>query len=269
MADESLLEKVHDLSDLELAILLCLISREHCLLSTPASTIDGLIQELQLISTKTFGLQSTVVHCSANTTLEDFASSLLLAQSPTSQSHTPSFNTRGDSYFVSQPGAAGSFSARLSGGRASLAPFGSGTTSSKIANFVIAKDLDKAPQAVQIQALELLRTRRIFTRTSVQTAPKQFVFVPVLSAERGGGARVTKHLNDFFFVGHWHDPEDGFVNLEEEEEESSDGNGFESDSVGSVVKKLGEGKPLISDTVSFHALNKHLDEHWDLSINID
>ena len=33
MADESLFEKVHDLSDLELALLLSLVAREHCLIS--------------------------------------------------------------------------------------------------------------------------------------------------------------------------------------------------------------------------------------------
>lgn len=50
MADESLLEKVHDLSDLELAVLLSLIAREHCLISTPPEGLDDLIEELQLVS---------------------------------------------------------------------------------------------------------------------------------------------------------------------------------------------------------------------------
>lgn len=49
MADESLLDKVHSLSDLELAVLLCLVSRQHCLISTPRDTIDDLVQELQLV----------------------------------------------------------------------------------------------------------------------------------------------------------------------------------------------------------------------------
>lgn len=118
---------------------------------------------------------------------------------------------------------------------------------------VLAKNLDLAPQAVQIQALELLRTRRIFTRTAVQTAPKQFVFVPVITATSGGRARVTPHLNDFFFVAHWHDPEDGFVNLEEWD----DGDDDETASTGSVVKKahLSETMPikaLISEAASLH-----------------
>lgn len=49
MADESLLARVHDLSDLELAALLCLISREHCLISTPADVLESLVLELQLV----------------------------------------------------------------------------------------------------------------------------------------------------------------------------------------------------------------------------
>jgi hypothetical protein len=101
-----------------------------------------------------------------------------------------------------------------------------------MANCILARNLDRAPQAVQIQALELLRTRRIFTRTSVQTAPKQFLFVPVLEAASGGAARVTKHLNDFFFIAHWHDPEDGYVNLEEQDEDGPD-----TASTSSVLKR--------------------------------
>jgi hypothetical protein len=52
MADhnDKLLERVHDLSDLELAVLLCLISREHCLISTPSGAIGDLVMELQLVS---------------------------------------------------------------------------------------------------------------------------------------------------------------------------------------------------------------------------
>jgi hypothetical protein len=240
MADESLLDKVHDLSDLELAILLCLISRQHCIISTPAHAVDDLIQELQLIAHKTFGLKSVVVvDCSPSTTLEDFASALLPPR-PGSRSGSP-LQTRADSYFS----AGNLFPHRPS----SISPLTA--AASHIANVVLAKNLDRAPHAVQIQALELLRTHRIFTRTAVQTAPKQFIFIPVLSAAAGGDAHVTPHLNDFFFVGHWHDPEDGFVNLDE-----ADDGDAETASTGSVVKKgFSMGPPsevLISETVSWH-----------------
>jgi predicted transcriptional regulator len=49
MADEDLINRVHGLSDLELAALLCLISREHCMISTPPETLDDLVEELQLV----------------------------------------------------------------------------------------------------------------------------------------------------------------------------------------------------------------------------
>lgn len=127
-----------------------------------------------------------------------------------------------------------------------------------IANVVLAKHLDRAPPAVQIQALELLRTRRIFTRTSVQTAPKQFLFISVLGAASGGRAHVTPHLNDFFYLAHWHDPQDGFDYLDEElsagDDETpgdgediygvSDDDAASTNSGMSVVKRGGGGSTL-------------------------
>ncbi|KAH6893223.1 hypothetical protein B0T10DRAFT_267965 [Thelonectria olida] len=241
MADDALLEKVHALSDLELAVLLCLISREHCLVSTSSEAIDDLLQELQLVVTKTFGLSWVVVDCTPSTTLEDFAAALLIPH------HQPSPNGRSDT----NRGDSSSYFSRARGSSIS-SPLVSSSTTSRIANVVLAKNLDRAPQAVQIQALELLRTRRIFTRTSVQTAPKQFLFVPVLEAASGGEARVTPHLNDFLYIAYWHDPEDGFVNLEE----ADAGNDAETASTGSVVKKgAGEdatGPPLILETEIGH-----------------
>ncbi|KLU88432.1 hypothetical protein MAPG_07418 [Magnaporthiopsis poae ATCC 64411] len=78
MADEELLDRVHSLSDLELAALLCLVSRENCLISTPPEALDDLVAELQLISSRTFGLKSVIIECGPHTTLEDFATGLLL-----------------------------------------------------------------------------------------------------------------------------------------------------------------------------------------------
>ncbi|KAF5019713.1 hypothetical protein F66182_8282 [Fusarium sp. NRRL 66182] len=226
MADDSLLDKVHALSDLELALLLCLISREHCLVSTPSDAIDDLIQELQLVATKTFNLSWVVIDCTPSTTLEDFASALLLGNPASPPGQSPTALRNPDSYFTSRPST--------SHPRTSPSPLTpGGAFSSRIANVVFAKNLDRAPQAVQIQALELLRTRRIFTRTSVQTAPKQFVFIPVLEAASGGEARVTAHLNDFLYIAYWHDPQDGFVNLDE----ADVGDNADTASTGSVVKR--------------------------------
>ncbi|KAK2065634.1 hypothetical protein LY76DRAFT_631020 [Colletotrichum caudatum] len=242
MADEEdLLTKVHGLSDLELAVLLCLVNREHCIVSTPPVALNELIEELQLIATKTFGLKCAVVDCTPQTTLEDFASSILTASSLTATRSGSPLRTRNEpSYFFSHAGIS-----PLTAVTASSPTGPGGAAGYSIANVVLARNLDRAPKAVQIQALELLRTRRIFTRTSVQTAPKQFLFVAALGAESGGKAHVTLHLNDYFFIAHWHDPDDGFANLDEAYDATD---GAETASTESVVKKSINGDVLaVSD----------------------
>jgi len=215
MADEILLEKIHDLSDLELAALLSLVAREHCLISTPSDALDDLLEELQLVASRTFGLSCAVINCDSTTTLDTFAASLLVKsqQTPTGTAYA---NTN----------------SHLAASTSRQRPTSSEQNSLHIANVILARNLHLAPHAVQIQALELLRTRRIFTHTAVHAAPKQFLFLPVLGAESGGAARVTKHLNDYMFIGHWHDPEDGYVNFED----GDDNVDVETASTGSVVK---------------------------------
>jgi hypothetical protein len=234
MADEQLLDRIQSLSDLELAALLCLIAREHCLISTEPDSVDELAEELRLIAAKTFNLTSTIISCHAHTTLDEFATGLLVrsaGEGPSSsntrsvspyrprherpQSSTGRPTSTSGSYFpiATSPRIGGP----VSPSSPSIGASGSNSQAPRIANVILAKDLDRAPRAVQIQALELLRTRRIFTRTSRQTAPKQFLFIALVGAMSGGQGRVTPHLNDFFYLAHWHDPEeDGFPYIEEE-----------------------------------------------------
>jgi hypothetical protein len=49
MSWQSLIDRVHDLSDLELATLLCLIAKGHCIVETDPDSLDDLEQELQLV----------------------------------------------------------------------------------------------------------------------------------------------------------------------------------------------------------------------------
>ncbi|KAF4824476.1 hypothetical protein CGCSCA5_v001278 [Colletotrichum siamense] len=243
MADEDgLLDKVHGLSDLELAALLCLVNREHCIVSTPPAALDELVEELQLIATKTFGLKCAVVDCTPQTSLEDFASSILTQQSLAAPRSGSPLRTRNDSYF-SRAGISPLTSVTAT------SPTGQGIGGSSIANVIVARNLDRAPRAVQIQVLELLRTRRIFTRTSVQTAPKQFLFIAALGAESGGQAHVTLHLNDYLFIAHWHDPDDGFPNLDDAYDAAD---GAETASTESVLKKSINGDlPAVSENPLF------------------
>lgn len=272
MADEQLLDKIRSLSDLELATLLCLVAREHCLIGTLPDYVDELAEELCLVASKTFNLTPAIINCHSHATLDEFATGLLVPQpargGPPSPSHTrsaspyhlrhePSSTTggpssSGGSYFPSPapPSRPGAFSPRI--GPAAIVPSSPSTTTHQpaqqpqIANFILAKNLHLAPRAVQIQALELLRTRRIFTRTSVQTAPKQFLFIAIIGAPSPTQARVTPHLNDFFYLSHWHDVEkDGLDHLDAELSRPDDNISVASSD--SIIKRSSSGLGPLPD----------------------
>lgn len=46
---QNLAETAQDLSDLELATLLCLVAKQHCLVETEEDIVDDLAQELALV----------------------------------------------------------------------------------------------------------------------------------------------------------------------------------------------------------------------------
>jgi hypothetical protein len=77
---------------------------------------------------------------------------------------------------------------------------------------VVAKNLNITQHHVQIQALELIRGKRIFTRTAVHTAPKRFLFIALLPIE--DGLRLIPQLNDHIFISHNH-----LSNLDEDDED--------------------------------------------------
>jgi hypothetical protein len=177
-----------------------------------------------------------VVDCNEQTSLDDFANSIFADDAGSKRSESP-MRTRQDSYFLQSP-------AFRSVSRSPISE--NFSDNRKIANVIIAKNLDEAPKQVQIQALELMRTKRIFTHTSVQSAPKRFLFIALLAG--GEGPRLTKHLNDHMFISHFHEPEDGFPNLEDL--------GNDGDSVSSVVRKtvindqiMAASAPIFSATV--------------------
>ena len=142
-----------------------------------------------------------VVECSEHTTLDHFAEAIIsIENSP------PDTPARGVpyGYFLKNPKFASSSSFGMVNGLGD---------NLSIANVVIAKNLDEAPIAVQIQALELIRTRRIYTRTAVHQVPKRFLLMALLGS--GKESRLTKHLNEFMFISHYHDPDDGYANIDE------------------------------------------------------
>lgn len=170
------------------------------------------------VATSVFGLTPAVIDCSKHTTLDGFAHAIITIQGSPEQSSTP-VRIRHDSHILYN----GAFQARTSTSE-------NFTDDKSIANVVIAKNLDRASKQVQIQVLELIRSKRIYTRTSVHHTPKRFLLIALLAC--GQGPRLTRHLNDLIFISHFHDPEEGFPNLEELAEAGKD-----TDSISSVVKK--------------------------------
>lgn len=53
MAEATLVDKIHDLSDLEIATLLCLTAQEHCIIDAVPEVIDDLTLELELVTLPT------------------------------------------------------------------------------------------------------------------------------------------------------------------------------------------------------------------------
>ena len=194
--------KAQELGDLELAILICLVAREHCILSTNHETRHDLREELRLICTSTFGLQPAIVQCSPKMTVDEFSESILVD----SDSNGEDAFDRKESY--GRPTLSVGFTS--SRGR-SPGRFGSNMLDERrIADVLITTDLDLAGPNVQVQALELIRTKRIFTRTAMHTASRDFM---VLAISSKPGARLSHHLNDLFCMSHFHSEEDGFLHL--------------------------------------------------------
>lgn len=249
MADQNLLNKVHDLSDLELAILICLVAQEHCIIDTDQDSIDELIQELELIAENAFGLSHATIDLSEQTSLDDFAQAILLLEDNPTRSNSPA-RTRQDSLLYTppfQPTSRSPLSASFSDSHA-------------IPSIILAKNLDQASKQIQIQALELMRIKRIYTRTSMHSAPKQFLFIAVLAD--ANGPRLAKHLNDYMFISHFHNPEDGFPNLEDLYDDRN--------SISSVLKKSLTAQPNTPPRISaadIDTLSK-LSEHATFAVEV-
>jgi len=63
---------VPELSDLELATLVCLIANEHCIIRADAEDLDRVQNELELIATNTFGFRHATLMCSQDSRVEEF-----------------------------------------------------------------------------------------------------------------------------------------------------------------------------------------------------
>ncbi|KAH0602665.1 uncharacterized protein H6S33_008315 [Morchella sextelata] len=237
---------VHRLNDVELAVLLCLVADKHCILSTEGQCLHLLQRQLELAAISVFGLSTTVVHCAPETSLDDFAEALLLPDE--TRARSTSFRaspvlSREESYY----GYRSRSNTLRSQSQGTQEEFMNGR---KIANIVIARDLDLANPQVQAQALELMRTRQFSTRKGAFEVPERFLFIAML-VKSSEPPTLTNHLRDHFFISHYHPSEEGFPEDVEREvaEAEMEVERSDSDSLASVViRKLSTTPPLRRDS---------------------
>ncbi|CAK3795977.1 unnamed protein product [Lecanosticta acicola] len=197
--------RLQDLGDLELGLLVSLVAGEHCIFATAPETISGLEQEIRLICTETFGLHPVTIECSRKTTVDEFNDGLLIQVDDTFD------DTRDRHGLVARPATSVNFASTKDSTGPRLGSVVDNLEDRRIADVIIATGLDSADEHVQVQAFELLRSRRIFTRSSMHVAPKDLLFIAILSKPE---ARLTRHLNDSFCMYHFHGADDGLPHLE-------------------------------------------------------
>jgi hypothetical protein len=193
---DSLQQRVRQLGDLELALLLSCVAEEHCIFTTEPHNTSGLAKALLHSCTRTFNVRAAFVQCSHDTTIDDFNEAILVDVHEETSSYPAQTGDSGRQRSVHDRVAADRF--REPGRFGSV---GDSLEKRQIADVIVVNHLDLAPEMVQVQALELIRSKRIFTRSSMQVAPKGLLVVAILSNSR---ARLIHHLQDLFCMSQFH-----------------------------------------------------------------
>ncbi len=182
---QEFVENVPNLTDLELAVLLSLIANQHCLVYTDDDLLEPLASELALIVSETFKLSYVILGAEDLHSLDQFGNAIL------DENH----KFASEAEFESNDTTAG-LKCRMNivnfkESRSShLEP---SLDSRTVVNVVIAKDFNHACHDVQIQVMELMLNRRIFSRTTVHHVPATFLFLPIVGSS-SKHIRLNYHL---------------------------------------------------------------------------
>ncbi|OQE44110.1 hypothetical protein PENCOP_c002G07270 [Penicillium coprophilum] len=236
---KDLADIARELSDLEVAILLCLVAREHCLIETTSHCINDLAKELALIGSTTFNYSYCILDCSIETSIDDIFYNVLTPDArATYRPSRPWLNTETSS----------NRSSHRSIGDYSKPPAISSQLGSNVVNIVVAKNFNFVSDDIQMQMLQLMRARELITEIGTLNAPQDFLFVP---------------LNDNLFISHFHSPDAGYTYLEENDWLSD---GQLSDS--SVIHKS-KGKQPKSATVSSSVMDQLREASASISMSAE
>ncbi|OQE31385.1 hypothetical protein PENSTE_c001G06529 [Penicillium steckii] len=206
---ESLEYLARELSDLEVALFLCLASREHCLIETTGDCLNDLAKELALIASHTFELSFCIVDCTTSTTIGDLHNDILTSDARKNQQRP--------SYFRITSASSSNVSSYLGRPDQTKSPApGTPLGGANVVSVVIAKNFNLVEEDVQVQALQLMRTRKLVTEGGTITAPDNFIFIPLVVRESEQlEPPLRTHLIEHLLVSHFHVPEDGYKHVEE------------------------------------------------------
>ncbi|EFE30016.1 uncharacterized protein ARB_03357 [Trichophyton benhamiae CBS 112371] len=159
-----IVKKIEDLTDLEFAVLLCLIAKESCMIDTPSNTLDDLVKELTLISREIFGLSYAVIDCTADTSLEEFNTTILERRRRPSellQREENILKARFDKFYPYPEDILYSlfhlhFTATNGASQRNYTDVSTrGHDRNETVNVIIAKNYDHISQSIQVQTLEV------------------------------------------------------------------------------------------------------------------
>ncbi|KAJ5178199.1 uncharacterized protein N7500_000898 [Penicillium coprophilum] len=204
---KDLADIARELSDLEVAFLLCLVAREHCLIETTSHCINDLAKELALIGFTTFNYSYCILDCSTETSIDDIFNNVLTPDARASyRPSRPWLNTETSS----------NRSSHRSIGDYSKTPAISSQLGSNVVNIVVAKNFNFVSDDIQMQMLQLMRARELITEIGTLNAPQDFLFVPLVARDFDQLRPPFKsHMNDNLFISHFHSPDAGYTYLEE------------------------------------------------------
>ncbi|KAJ5218648.1 uncharacterized protein N7498_000747 [Penicillium cinerascens] len=210
MDDFSLEDTVRQLSDLEVALFLCLVAREHCLIETTRDGIHDLAKELALVCSNAFDLSYSILDCCETTSIEDIHNEILTADARKHQDRPSYFRLKTAS-------KSSNLSSPMTPRDRSRSPIPSSLPDdTNVVNIVIAQNFNLVDEDVQVQTLQLMRTKKLVTEIGILNAPTDFLFIPLVVRETDQlRPRLKTHLSEHLLISHYHDPADGYVYLEE------------------------------------------------------
>ncbi|KAJ5782692.1 hypothetical protein N7457_004466 [Penicillium paradoxum] len=208
MDDIDLAEIAQQLSDLEVALFLCLVAREQCLIETTSHCIHDLAKELALIGSTTFNHPYCILDCSSSTSMDDIFNDVLTSDArPNRRLSRPWLNT--------EPSSKRSSFKSLADYSKSPTPL-TPLPGSNVVNIVIAKNFNFVNDDIQVHMLQLMRSRELVTESGTLIAPEDFLFIPLVARDFDQPRpRLKSHLIDNLFISHFHSPDTGYTYLEE------------------------------------------------------